>query len=62
MEKQSTFLSELISGNTFYTSLNFNDYLNNIERVKSGRHGVLTGIYGQFELNIAENIMTGLYP
>ena len=57
MEKQSTFLSELISGNTFYTSLNFNDYLSNIEMVKSGRNGVLTGIYGQFELNIAENII-----
>lgn len=56
MEKQSTFFSELISGNTFYTSVNFNDYLSNIERVKSGRHGVLTGICGQYELNIAENI------
>ncbi len=55
MEKQSTFLSELISGNTFYTCLNFNDYLSNIQMARSGRHGVLTGIYGQYELNIAEN-------
>ena len=56
MEKQSTFLSELISGNTFYVCSNFTDYLNNFDKVKSGRHGVLSGIYGQYELNIAENI------
>lgn len=56
MEKQSDFLSELISGNTFYTSLNFADYLSNFDKVKSGRQGVLTGVYGQYELNIAKNI------